>query len=172
MRVNRMSRMRPDERGASLVELGVVMMGIAILGALMTTWFSSVTRTDRLHQRDDVSSSEIRDLENLIGRDIRRAIEVTVAQPDSFTIWLDDNRDGVVGTAELVTWRVVDGMLERSAGGITEHPATDLALPGTTFFYDAAEPSAVTAVTLEFAVVVGGTERRVRSQITLRNLWG
>lgn len=163
---------RRDERGASLVELGVVLFGVAILGVLMTMWFSSVTRTDRLHQRDDIASSEIRDLENLMGRDIRRAITLTVAEPDRFTLWLDDNRDGVVGTPELVTWRVVGGLLERTAGSVTEHPGTDLALPGTVFSYNAGEPSAVTAVTVEFRVVVGGTERRVRSQITLRNLWG
>lgn len=161
-----------SEDGASLVELGVVMAGIALLGMLMTTWFASVTRTDRLQQREDVAMAQVRDLENLIGRDVRRSSRMTVTEPQRFTVWLDDDRDGVQDSGETVTWSFVEGYLQRSAGDRSFRPASDIRLSGVTFGYDDLAPRLVTSLTVEFRFTVGSAERVVGAGFTLRNHWG
>jgi type II secretory pathway component PulJ len=167
-------RIRTDDRGLSVAELGVSLVITAIASVVMVAWVVAVTRTDQLHQADDNAMQQLRIAKEKITRDLRRAEALTVADPQQVTVWLDDDRDGAVDGGELVTWMVTqDGNLVRS---------TDLE-PGTTeverlsyrtgFRFDATVPGDVETVGIELVALVesgGGLEERViQTDVYLRN---
>jgi type II secretory pathway component PulJ len=172
--VKALQRVRDDDRGLSVAELGVSLVITAIASVIMVSWVVAVTRTDRLHQADDEALQQLRIAKEKITRDLRRAEDLTVADPDQVTAWLDDDRDGVVDAGETVTWMVTEnGDLVRSTDqelGVTE--ATNLSYR-TGFQYDAALPGDVETVAIELVVLVASgdrlEERAIQTDVYLRN---
>jgi len=167
-------RLRADERGLSVAELGVSMVITAIVSVIMVTWVVAVTRTDELHQADDNALQQLRMAKERITRDLRRAEGITVADPHQVTVWLDDDRDGFVDGGELITWTITQGGdLVRSTDetlGVTE--AERLSYRAG-FLFDATLPAEVETVHVELVVLVESAgrleERTIQTDVHLRN---
>ena len=144
--------------GMSLVELGVAMMITAVLSVLMITWFAAGVGSENSHRSYDAALSDLREVSDRLGREVRSAGALTAADADSLSFWLDENRDGVTDAGETITWAITGSEMRRFTDDDSEDGvlATHLTA-GTGFTYDAASPGAVTRVTI---TLVAGAETR------------
>ncbi|MDX1690156.1 MAG: hypothetical protein R3290_03930 [Acidimicrobiia bacterium] len=167
-----MRRLRDDDRGVTIVELGVSMFGLAFVAAIMLSWFVGASRVDELHRNDDEVIQELRTSRQLLTKDIRRARQVTTAGLQSITVWVDADHDDIVDGGELVSWTLEsDGDLVRAddAGGAVTQ-ATGLLVAGSGFGYDAELAAEVGTVSFTFVGALdGGGQRSISSDISLRN---
>lgn len=147
-----------DDTGMSLVELGVAMMITAVLSVLMVSWFAAGVGSENSHRSYDAALSDLREISDRLGREVRAAGVLTSAAPDSLSFWLDGDRDGVADAGETITWTIDGSEMRRFTDDDSEDGvlATHLTT-GTGFAYDAASPGAVTRVTI---TLVAGAETR------------
>lgn len=157
--VTRMRRWRrrlgDSDAGVTLLELSVAMLITSIIAATMLTWVIGVVTTDDRHNSTDFVLGDLRDVGDRLTRELRAAEYLTVAEPNRLTFWADFDRDNVVDTGEMVTWRLTDdGVMLRSVdGGASTAIATHL-VAGTEFSYDSSTPANVEQVTLDLVGVV------------------
>ncbi len=165
-------RIRRSESGLTIVELSVAMFGLAFVSAIMLSWFVGANSVDQLHRDDDEVVQELRVSKELLTKDLRRARNVTVAEKQSITLWLDLDHNDFVGDGELVTWAIADsGELVRStdtASGVTHATAVDV--NASVFEYDAESPLLVRRVGFELVAQVDeGDTRSISTEVFMRN---
>ncbi len=162
--VGRCRRRLAVDAGLTLVELGVSMVITSLLGALMITWFAAGVGSENSHQSYDAALSDLREVSDRLGSELRGSGYLTAAEPGTISFWLDGDRDGVVESGETITW-AIDGvtMVRSTDDGATSavlatHLGTDSA-----FSYDAIAPADVTRVTI--SLVADATTRAGTDQI-------
>jgi Tfp pilus assembly protein PilW len=163
------------EAGVTLVELAITMAGLALVSTAMISLFVSTTRVDQAQAADDAAQEAVRDARARLAKDVREARRFTVAGYSSFTVWLDDEWDGVMPAAELVTWSINSaGGLVRSVGGAAGRvEAWGLSRADSRFTYDSTTAAQVTRAYLHLVVGVGGPEAGYRTldfEVSLRNV--
>lgn len=174
-RALRRGRGLSGEAGMSLVELGVSMVITSLLALLMVTWFSAGVGSENSHRSYDNALSDLREVTDRLGKEVRSATSLTAAGSTSLSFWLDSDRDGVTEVGETITWAIDGTTMTRSTDdGVTSAVlATNLTPAASSFTYDAADPAAVTRVTLSLwataATRAGGDQLKHTIDIYLRN---
>ena len=163
------------DAGMSLVELGVSMVITSLLAVLMVTWFSAGVGSENSHRSYDDALSDLRQVTDRLGKEVRSASALTYAGPTALTFWLDGDRDGVTDEGETITW-AIDGttMVRSTDDGVTSAVlATNLTPSASTFTYDAIDPADITRVTLSLRATAetraGGDQLEHTIEIYLRN---
>jgi hypothetical protein len=150
------------------------MAGLAIVSAMLLSIFAGATNTEALHSADDEALEQLRDARQQMSRDVRQARRFTTIASNGFTIWIDEGWDEVVEPGELVSWWFdSSGDLHRSAGDASTVKASGLSPEHSSFSYDSAIASDVTAMALHLEVLVDdglGGMRGLDTEITLRNM--
>jgi Tfp pilus assembly protein PilW len=161
--------------GVTLVELAITMAGLALVCTGMISMFVATTRVDQVQAADDTAQEGVRDARGRLAKDVREARRFTAATLTSFTVWIDDEWDGVMPAAELVTWSMdTAGSLVRSVGeGGGRVEAAGLSLADSRFTYDSTLAALVTRAYLHLVIGVGGPEGGYRTldfEVSLRNV--
>ncbi|HAX82230.1 MAG TPA: hypothetical protein DCY40_06670, partial [Actinobacteria bacterium] len=174
MRPRRRPSRLAGEAGMSLVELGVSMVITSLLALLMTTWLSAGVGSENSHRSYDHALSDLREVSDRLGKEVRSADYLTAAGPTSLSFWLDGNRDGIADAGETITW-AIDGttMVRTTDDGVTSAIlATNLTPSASSFTYDSTDPAAVTRVTLSLRATAetraGGDQLQHTIEIYLR----
>jgi Tfp pilus assembly protein PilW len=159
----------------SLVELTIAMAGLALVAAGMVSLVVASTRMEQVQAADDAAQEAVRDARSLLARDVREARRFITAGAASFTVWIDDDWDGLMPDAELVTWSVGEsGTLVRSVGGAAGGVEASGLSPAESYFaYDDTRPAMVTQAFVHLVVGVGGPEGGTRTldfAVSLRNV--
>lgn len=167
---------RRDETGATVVELGIAMVGLGIISMTMMSFFVSATAVEDLHKADDTALEQIRDARARLSRDVREARRFTAIGRFGFTVWIDEQWDDVIDVGELVTWGInTDGALFRSTDGANRLEAQGLLVDLSAFSYDSTHPDYATMIDVHLvaavddAAGVGGT-RTLDTEVSLRNV--
>ena len=176
--MRRRRRLRQAPRGAagvSLVELAITMAGLALVSTAMISLFVGTTRVDEAQAADDTAQEAVRDARSRLAKDVREARRFTAAGPWSFTVWVDDEWDGLMPSAELVTWSISSsGALVRAVGDSAGRvEAWGLSRYESRFLYDSTLPAQVTRAYLRLVFGVGGPEGGARAldfEVALRNV--
>lgn len=164
-----------DDAGMSLVELGVSMVITSLLAALMVTWFSAGVGSENSHRSYDDALSDLRQVSDRLGKEVRSAGYLTAADATSLSFWLDADRDGVVEDGETITWAIDGATIVRTTddGVSSAVLATNLTPSASQFTYDAIDPAAVTRVTVTLIATAetraGGDQLEHTVEIYLRN---
>lgn len=163
------------DAGMSLVELGVSMVITSMLALLMVTWFSAGVGSENSHRSYDHALSDLREVSDRLGKEVRSAGYLTAAEPTSLSFWLDGDRDGIAEEGETITW-ALDGttIVRTTDDGVTSAVlATNLTPSASSFTYDATDPADVTRVTLSLRATAetraGGDQLEHTIEIYLRN---
>ena len=174
MRRRRSHRFR-KEAGVTLVELAVTMASLALVSTAMVSVFVETTQVDQAQAADDAAQEAVRDARGRLAKDIREARRFTAVSGTSFTVWLDDEWDGVMASAELVTWSIDStGALLRAvgdAGGRVE--ARGVSRSDSRFTYDHAVAAQVTRAYFHLVVEMAGPQPASRTldfEVSLRNV--
>lgn len=175
MRRHRRSLRLSGEAGVTLVELAITMAGLALVSTAMISLFVGTTRVDEAQAADDAAQEAVRDARARLAKDVREARRFTAIGYTSFTVWLDDEWDGVMPSGELVTWSINStGGLVRAvgdAGGRVE--AWGISRSDSRFSYDSTVAAQVTRAYLHLVVGVAGPEAAYRTldfEVSLRNV--
>lgn len=162
-----------DERGVTLTETAVAGLVGAVLVGMMISWFGAITAIDGQQRDDDLAMEGLRDARALLGRELRSAQYLLVADADALSMWLDEDRDGVFDDGEAVTWSITgSGSLQRGTDLETSRViASPLVVASSGFTYDASDPALVTRVEFEFVVRPDpdSGDRHIGSQVLIRN---
>lgn len=157
------------------MELAITMAGLALVSAAMVAFLVGTTRVDQAQAADDAAQEAVRDARGRLAKDIREARRFTAVSPTSFTVWVDDEWDGVMASAELITWSIDStGALMRAvgeAGGRVE--ARGVSQSDSRITYDHAVAAQVTRTYLHLVVGVTGPQvasRTVDFEVSLRNV--
>jgi hypothetical protein len=159
----------------SLVELGVSMVITSLLALLMVTWFSAGVGSEHSHRSYDDALSDLRQVSDRLGKEVRGAGYLTTAEPASLSFWLDGDRDGVPEEGETVTWAIDGTTVVRSTddGVSSAVLATNLTPGASGFTYDTTDPAEVTRVTVTLIATAetraGGDQLEHTVEIYLRN---
>ena len=165
----------PGEAGMSLVELAIAMAGLALVSTAMVSIFVGTTRMDQVQAADDAAQEAMRDARGRLAKDVREARRFIAIGPAAFTVWLDDEWDGQMPGAEVVTWSVnSSGSLVRSVGdGAGRVEASGLSAANSRFTYDSTSAAQVTRAYVHLVVGVSGPEAGERTldfEVSLRNV--
>ena len=160
----------------TVVELSISLAGLAVVGAMLVTFFVGVTRVDRLHEADDDALLTLRTVREHITRDVREARGFVVAGAAGMTMWHDADWDGVLDDGELVAWKIGDdGVLTRQIDGEDAVVLTrGLESASSSFRFDGA--SAVDIRTVDILLTAGvatgppSTDRSLQFEVSLRNM--
>ena len=171
MPLRALRRLRSD-RGSTITELSLALVGLALMASMMIGFFIGVTSTDAVHRADDTALEDARNARALMSRDVREARRFTQAGPVSFTVWIDDEWDDVTDINELIVWSIDDvGALTRREG--TADPqiaAGSIVEEESIFTYDKGLVSEIGAVDLHLVVASGTSEHVIDTHISLRNV--
>jgi hypothetical protein len=176
MRSNCRRRLWPhDGAGVSLVELAITMAGLALVATGMVSLFVAATGVDRVQAADDFAQEAVRDARSRLAKDVREARRFTAAATTSFTVWLDDEWDGVMPAVELVTWSITTaGGLSRAVGdGTGRVEAWGLSRADSRFTYDSTLAAQITQAYVHLVVEVAGPAAAYRTldfEVSLRNV--
>lgn len=171
------ARLLHDDRGASIVELGVAMIVTAVMSAALVSWMSSAGATIALHTEDDVVVQDLRVAKERIGRELRVAEDVLEAGHNLVTIWVDDDDDDFTDAGERITWYLgTDGNLWRWTDTSEGQVQASRLRSDSQFGYDSPDLAAITQITVTLFAEVDPTEaggepgtRHLAIQIHLRN---
>ena len=157
------------------MELAITMAGLALISTAIVAFLVGTTRVDQAQAADDSAQEAVRDARGRLAKDIREARRFTAVSPTSFTVWVDDEWDGVMASAELVTWSVEStGALVRAAGEAAGRvEARGLSQSDSRFTYDHTVAAQVTRAYLHLILGVAGpqaTSRSVDFEVSLRNV--
>jgi type II secretory pathway pseudopilin PulG len=161
--------------GFTLIEVSVALAGAAVIAVMMTSFFVGATRVEEMHRADDDALTQLRDARQRMSRDIREARRFTWIDAASFTVWIDEGWDEVVGADETITWSIDEGgNLRRAVGEDSRIEAQGLSVAESWFEYDAVVASSVTSMQMHLVAVVedrAGTGRRtLDTEISMRNV--
>jgi Tfp pilus assembly protein PilW len=160
-----------SERGASIVELALVLAGLGLLAGTMIGFFVGVTQSDRVHREDDAALEDARNARALMSRDVREARRFTEIGPAGFTVWVDELWDDVTDPSELISWTIdASGALVRTEGGFPLVTAGSVLGDQSTFTFDSAITSEVRSVDLHLVVATGTATHVIDTTISLRNV--
>lgn len=158
----------------TLVELGISLAGLAVVAAMLTTFFVGVTKVDLLHEADDNALLTLRQIRQRITRDVREARALVVAGPSSMTVWHDADWDGVQDIGERATWTILtSGSLVRTnvvSGTVTVAQGLDPSL--SRFTYSSTSVLDIRSVTIRLDSVVEQSQgdRSIEFDVSLRNM--
>jgi Tfp pilus assembly protein PilW len=174
-RIRRMRSWPRGEAGVTLVELAITMAGLALVSTGMISFLVGSNRVDQLQAADDAAQEAVRDARGRLARDVREARRFTAAAVASFTVWLDDEWDGVMPAEELVTWSIdAAGGLVRSVGESSGRvEAAGVSVADSRFTYDSTLAAQVTRAYVHLVIQVAGPESGYRTldfEISLRNV--
>jgi len=176
VRCHRRSRLWSDrESGITLVELAVAMGGLALVSTTMLSVFVGTTRVDQVQAADDAAQEAVRDARSRLAKDVREARRFAAIGQTSFTVWLDDDWDGLMPAGELVTWSISEaGGLVRAVGGAAGRlEAAGVSRANSRFSYDSAVAAQVTRSFLHLVIGVAGPEAAYRTldfEVAMRNV--
>jgi type II secretory pathway pseudopilin PulG len=159
----------------TLIEIMMSLAGLAVVAAALISAFAVVTGVDALHSSDDAALQTLREVRQRISRDVREARGFVVIGPAAFTVWMDDDWDGVQDLGERITWVLsADGSLrwvDNDENSTVLIRGLDPDLSG--FSYDSNSPSNVRSATVSLVskVTAGiGGERSIEFDVSLRNI--
>jgi hypothetical protein len=148
----------------------------ALMAAAMVTWLHTAGAATDLHRGDDQAMQDLRIAKSLIGRDLRNAESVLIAETVSITVWVDDDDDDFQDVGEAITWAVTsEGHLTRSTdGGEFGVLASNLVFGESHFAYDSPTLLDITEIDIQFkahVVTVAGESgtRSIGLRIHVRN---
>jgi hypothetical protein len=154
-------RLRHDEAGSSVVELGIAMLITAIMSIALVTWMTSAGTAAALHESDDVAVQDLRLAKELISRELRVAEDVLSGDAHLVTVWIDDDDDDFMDSGEQISWYVgSDGALWRWTD--TEEgqiQAGSLVYADSGFAFDSNDLAEITKITFNFVAQVAADER-------------
>lgn len=171
-------RLKGEDHGTSIVELGVSLLVTAMLTVAMVSWMSSAGAAATLHREDDVVVQDLRLAKQRITRELRVAESVSVASQSQVTVWVDDDDDNFLDNGETVTWFIgTDGNLWRWTDTEDEQiHVSNLVYSDSHFGFDDPDPASVTSITIKLTASLSpsgeGQEpgsRQISTQIHLRN---
>lgn len=171
-------RLGGDDRGSSILEIGVSLVITALMTVAMVNWMSSAGAAAALHREDDAVVQDLRLAKERIGRELRVAEAVYVATPTRVTVWVDDDDDDYPDAGEKITWYIgEDGRLWRWTDLEDEQvQVSNLVYAESWFGYDNPDAALVRTITVTLVAQVqtdeeGGEpgERQISTQIHLRN---
>lgn len=171
------TRLRRDEAGSSILEIGVSLLITALMTVTMVTWMNSAGAAAALHHEDDAVVQDLRLAKERISRELRVAEAVYVATPTRVTVWVDDDDDDFADAGEKVTWYIgEDGRLWRWTDVDDEQiQVSNLVFGESWFGYDNPDAGLVQTITVTLVARVQAdedsepSERQISTQIHLRN---
>lgn len=161
--------------GVTLIELAITMAGLALVSTALISFFVGATRMDQVQAADDSAQEAVRDARSRLARDVREARRFVAIGSTGFTVWVDDDWDGVMPAEELVTWSIGSaGALTRTVGdGTGRVEAGGLNPADSRFRYDSTLAAQVTRAYVHLVVGVGGPGGGARTldfEVSLRNV--
>jgi len=161
--------------GVTLVELAISLAGLALVSTAMISIFVGTTRVDEVQAADDAAQEAVRDARSRLAKDVREARRFTATGTTSFTVWVDDEWDGLMPAAELVNWSIDSaGGLVRAIGESSGRvEARGLSLADSRFTYDSTLAAHVTRAYVHLVVGVAGplpAYRTLDFEVSLRNV--
>lgn len=166
-----------DERGVTLIEVGLAGLLTAALGVMAVGWLSAGARSREYSEGQNTALGDIRVVRQELVRELRFARSVTSGTASSITFWVDNDRDAVVDTGETITWAITTGgALTRKVDSQTAIVrAQSLVHAASSFTYAPAAPPSATKVTIQLTVAPGGQlsqnvgQQVATESVTLRN---
>jgi len=112
---------RPSDDGVTLVETIIVMLVLAIVGAVTTSALLNTHKEQRLTDDESQGLADVRVVVERLGRDIRQARSIDAgATTSKLVLWIDYNsdyiKDPVNQPDEIVTWQ-----LQAQGGGSNQY---------------------------------------------------
>lgn len=176
--MKRRGQLLRDERGASIIEIGVSLVITSIMAVAMVNWMSTAGAAAVLHSNDDAVVQDLRLAKERITRELRVAQSVSVATPDQVTVWVDHDGDGFADVGETITWVIsTDGTLSRwTDAGDQQVQVSGLVYADSGFGYDDPDAAEVTSIWIGLVATLppreSGAEpgqRSISTQVHLRN---
>jgi Flp pilus assembly protein TadG len=166
-----------DERGVTLIEVGLAGLLTAALGLMAVGWLNAGARSQEYSQGQNTALGDIRVVRQELLRELRFARSVTSGSASSMTFWVDNDRDAVVDTGETITWAITTGgTLTRKVDSQTAVVrARSLVYASSSFTYAPSAPPSATKVTIQLTVAPGGQLSQnvglqvATDSVTLRN---
>lgn len=132
--IKRLEAARSRDTGLTLVELLIVMFLTGIVSTIVLFAMKGVYAGQRTADNESNGLSDVRTVNERLGRDLRDAREVYQGATSSqLVLWIDYNSNYIVDSDEIVTWQLQQGcsgchyqVLRSQQGGVTKTEARTL----------------------------------------------
>jgi prepilin-type N-terminal cleavage/methylation domain-containing protein len=132
--IKRREAARSRDTGVTLVEMLIVMFLSGILGTVVLFAMKGVYASQRTADSEASGLSDVRTVNERLGRDLRDARSVYPgATASELEIWIDSNSNYIIDSNEIVTWQLQQGcsgchyqVLRSDQGGVPRVEARTL----------------------------------------------